>query len=155
MMAIWARTLPKEARPPLGGLMLRVAALDDVVDLHGSLGDEEQAAAEEHQVLSGDLQPEDGEQRCDELHHPGDPEEEQNPEAHGEEQPDLPGLLLFRGFDLRGEDRQEDDVVDAENDLERGQREERGEAAPAQQFGGLFDEDQGCLPPPRSSGRPT
>ena len=54
------------------------------------------------------------------------PSESSSADAHDhrEREADLAGLVLLLGRQLAGEDRDEDDVVDAEHDLEGGQREE-------------------------------
>ena len=62
---------------------------------------------------------------CGEPHDPGEREEQQDAHAHRAAEPErAPALLLFFR-QLADEDRDEDDVVYAENDFEKRQGEKR------------------------------
>jgi hypothetical protein len=98
-----------------------VTGLELVVDLVGRLGDQEQAATEQDQVAPREASTENREQRLGEPHHPGQREEEPEPHDERERDAEAAGLRLVLGGQLGGEDRDEDDVVDAEHDLHRGE----------------------------------
>ena len=51
-------------------------------------------------------------------------EEQQDPRPHREREPDRAGARLLGIGEFAGENRDEDDVVDAEDDLERREGEE-------------------------------
>src|SRR5439155_944247 len=104
-----------------------------VVDLPRGLAHEEEADDDQDEVAPGERVAEDGEQRPREAHQPRDREEQPDPNAEREGQPDpTRDSLLARGQTAR-EDRDEHDVVDAEDDLEGGQRRERDQAVGGQQ----------------------
>ena len=125
-----------------GALLVRVGHLELLVDLRGGLGHQEEAAAHEHQVAAGDVAPEDREERRGEPHDPADGEEERQPRAEREEEAELARLVLLRGRQPAGEDGQEDDVVDAEDDLEGRQGGQRDPGF------GLGEEVQDGVHPP-------
>ena len=118
----WPMTLANDAaalaRPVL-------AALELVVNLVGRLGEQEQAAADQDQVAAGDVPPEDVnsgsvsraiqviENSSASAHH------------HRGDQADAARALLLLLRQLGRQDRDEDDVVDPENDLQERQRDER------------------------------
>ena len=66
--------------------------------------------------------PSDREQRRGQPDQPGQHEQEPDAHEHREEQADAPRELAPLGRQLVDQDRDEDDVVDAEHELERGQR---------------------------------
>src|SRR5690606_20249508 len=94
------------------------------MDLVGGLSDEEEAAKDQDEAPPADLDARHLEERPREPHDPGNAEEQRQPgdERASEPEPAGAGSLLRR--QPPGQDRNEDDVVDAENDLERRQRQE-------------------------------
>jgi len=94
------------------------------VDLRGALPEEEQAAGDQNHVSPRDSLVKDAEQRLGEPHEPGERRQEPDAHHHGKQQPEPPDGLSPRRRQLVGEDRDEDDVVDAEHQLERDQRQE-------------------------------
>ena len=79
--------------------------------------------AEQDQVASGELVAEERDQRCRQARDPGQRQQQQQPGDEGQRQPDGPCSPLLLGRELGGQDRDEDDVVDTEHNLERRQRE--------------------------------
>src|SRR5207245_11768680 len=106
-------------------------AFELVVNLTGALPQEEQAPQEENHVPSGERVPEHAEERAREAHDGGQGEQQENARPHGQGEADGAGPSLGVGRQLSGQDRDEDDVVDAEDDLEHREGEE-GDAG----FGG-------------------
>ncbi len=107
-------------------LGVTVTRLDLGVDLMRGLGDEKQAAADQDDVAPGYSHLEDGDDRLGEPHQPGEPEQHDHAEDEGERKPDLAGAARLLRLEPRGQDRDENEIVDAEHDLERGQGDERG-----------------------------
>ena len=100
-------------------------SLEVVMNFMGSLGQEEQPTDDQDQVASGDLVAEDGEQGCCELDDPGKEEQEDDAHDHRQSQTDHAALLsLILGESAR-ENRDEDDVVDPQDDFQRGQGHQR------------------------------
>ena len=62
------------------------------------------------------------EQRSSQTHDQGDGEEQQDAGQHGQCQPELTGLLPLILWQPVRQDRDEDDVVDPEDDLEDRER---------------------------------
>ena len=90
-----------------------------------AFGEQEQAAAEEDEVAPRDAVAEGCEQLVGQSHHPGDRQQEGDAGEHGQpEAEDAPWVLLFCGHPANN-DRQKDDVVDAEDDFKRGERQQR------------------------------
>ncbi len=107
------------AGPAVGGFL----ALERFVDLGRGLVQQEDAAADEDHVAPREVAPERVNNGCGEADDPGDRQQQQDPHPHRQAEADQPSLIApFRGQSL-DEDRDEDDVVDAEDDLEQGQRE--------------------------------
>src|SRR5687767_2948978 len=96
-----------------------------VVDLVRALSEEEQTTEDQDQVAAGDLLAEDGKPRLCQADDPRERKEQQDAGDHGAEEPQAPRawLLFLRQFPR--ENRDEDDVVDAKDDLEERQRQER------------------------------
>src|SRR5437879_5386674 len=114
--------------PSPASLALDVLDLELVVDLPRRLADQEEAAADQDEVASTQAVAQHGEQRPRESHHPRDREEQPDADAQREREPEPPRRILLPRGQPPGEDRDEDDVVDAEDDFERGQRRERDQA---------------------------
>lgn len=147
MRTIWVMT-GAEGRALAGGFLDAPGVLDLVADLPRGLADEEEAPGEEDEVLARDAEADgcvsgglellgrgvglgderDLEERGREAHEPGDGEEEGDAGDHREEQADAAGGFTLRFGKGVGEDGDEDDVVDAEDDLEAGERDEGDEA---------------------------
>src|SRR6266480_2232138 len=106
-------------------VLLTLLALELVVNLAGALPQQEQAAQEEDQVAAGEGVAERAEQRPREPHDAGEREQQEDARHHGEREAHGTGARLLAGGQLTGQDRDEDDVVDAEDDLEHRQREQR------------------------------
>ena len=72
--------------------------------------------------------PSTAEERRGEAHHPRDREQQEHADAQGQDQPEPAGELAPGLGQAADQDRDEDDVVDAEDDLHGGQRGQRQEA---------------------------
>ncbi len=119
---------------------MTLLAFQPVVDLVSALGDEEESAEDEHEIAPRDLLAKDGEERRRELHDPAEREQQQDPHQHRQHQTDLAGPLLLGLGELSRQDGEEDDVVDAQDDLEDR---ERGEANPGLRVGYPVHEVEG------------
>ena len=97
----------------------------ELVDFHGRLPHQEQAARDEDEIPAGDLRAGDREQRRGEAHDPRQHQQQPDAHEHGEEQADAARVLALLALELVDQDRDENDVVDAEHQLERRQREKR------------------------------
>ncbi len=108
------------------GSCRRVAllALELLVDFEGRLADEEQSAEQEDEITPADFLPDDLEERVRQADHPAQAEEQEDAHSGGEAQAHDPRSILLLGRQLRGEDADEDDVVDAQDDLEGRQGEQ-------------------------------
>jgi hypothetical protein len=112
-----------EAGVPCHRLVVRVR-LDALVDLGGCLDEEEKSAADEDQIAPGELESPHAEQRLLERDHPADARQECQAHHQGEGQAEDAGTVALPRRQPVGEDGDEDQVVDAKNELERDQREE-------------------------------
>ena len=111
------------ALPPAACLGLRI---DGVVDLLRRLPEQEQAAGDEDQVAPGEGLAEDLEDRLGELDDVGDRAQQPEAQDESEADADAPGLGLMLRRQLVRQDRDEDEVVDAEHHLHHDQRGEGG-----------------------------
>ena len=98
--------------------------LEHVVRLHRALDQQEQAAADQHQVAPGQLEAENRQDRLGQADDPGQAEQERDAAEQRQRQADLACQPLLVLGQAPRDDRQEDQVVDAEHDLERGEREQ-------------------------------
>ena len=99
-----------------------LAAFHVVVNFHGALVEQEQAAGDQDDVAPGQVEPGDGDDRVGELgqpHQHGQHDDAQDERAH--EADTLGELALFGREPLRG-NRQEDEIVYAEDDFQNGER---------------------------------
>jgi hypothetical protein len=104
---------------------VRHLAFERLVDLGRALPQEEEPAADEDQVTNGDGPAEDDRKRLRQPEDPGDRQQQQDADPHREPETDpAPSCLLLRRQPSR-DDREEDDVVDAEHDLQDRQRRQR------------------------------
>jgi hypothetical protein len=108
---------------PALGVVGRLA-LQRLEDLGRGLPEQEQAAADEDQVSPRELDAGDREHRRGQADDPRDGQQQQDAHAHREPQADVAGAVALARRQLADEDRDEDDVVDAEHDLEHRQRQQ-------------------------------
>ncbi len=85
---------------------------------------QEQAAEEQDQIAARDIVPDNGEPRRRQPDDPGEREQQHDARDHRAQQAEAACARLLRDGQLPGEDGDEDDVVDAEDDLEERQRPE-------------------------------
>jgi hypothetical protein len=113
------------------------------MDLDRRLGDQEQPAGDQHQVLPGELDLQHGEGGLRQRQHPGDRGQQREPHDHGEPEaePARDQRLVLR--QPAGDDRDEDQVVDPEDDLECDQGREADPVA------GSANGTSNMLPAPR------
>ena len=123
---IWTITAAKEGATRADPWLL--LAFQPIVDLDRRLGEQEQAAADQDEVASGDAAAEHGEERSGEADDPGNRQQQQDPHQHRRQQADPPRPRLLVVRQLARQNGDEDDVVDAEDHLEEGQRDEGEEA---------------------------
>ena len=95
-----------------------ILPLQLVVDLPRALGHQEEAARDQDEVAPRDLVPHQDEERRGEPHDPGEAQQQQDAREHRQREPDGAGLRLLVLRQLPREDGDEDDVVDAEDELE-------------------------------------
>ena len=113
-------------KPGRNGLRcnVRLAALHRFINLDRPLGQKKQAAAKQNQVAPGEAEIHHRHDRCRQLDQPGD--RQQQRDAHGQRQgqTDEAGARPELGRQPLGRDRNKDDVVDPEDDLENRERQE-------------------------------
>jgi hypothetical protein len=85
---------------------------------------QERAARDQHDVAPGDVEAGEGEHRLGEADDPGEREEQGHAPEQRQREPDLARHALLVLGQAPRDDREEDQVVDAEHDLERRQRQE-------------------------------
>jgi hypothetical protein len=113
------------------------------VDLDRGFVDQEQPTEQQHQVPAADALFTDRQQRCAHAHHPAQREEQEDPREHREEQPQPLGFALaVLPVQFAAEDGDDDDVVDAQHDLQHRQREQRDPSLTGGQRGGVQAVDQ-------------
>src|SRR5262249_42538921 len=106
------------------------ATLDPVVALPGRLEDEEEANQDEYEIPPRQFRYR--KERLLEAHDPRDREQEGQPGSERQSQAETPRPGLLGRRQPAAQDRDEDDVVDAEDQLHRGQRDQREEILDAQ-----------------------
>src|SRR5262245_15647499 len=104
---------------------LSFAAFELLVDLMRALGNEKQATAEEDQIAPGQLIAKNHQERRREADDPRQREQQSNTHQHGQAQPDKTGFLGLIPWQLSGQDRDKNDVIDAKDEFERHQGDER------------------------------
>ena len=130
---IWAMTPRRTTPSPSAASALVIVDLELLEDLVGRLADQEQAAAEQDQIAPAEVVSEQAEQGGRQSHHPRDREqqpEQPHPEREHEAERRASGCCWPR--QLRRHDREEDDVVDAKHDLQRGEGRQRDPAVGVQ-----------------------
>ena len=93
-----------------------------VVDFDRALGEQEQAADDEDQIAPGDFLTEHGEERRGEPDDPRKREQQQHARNHGAGRPSRRARACCRRGQLARQNRDENDVVDAEDDFQERQR---------------------------------
>ncbi|MCY1440762.1 hypothetical protein D9M71_570470 [compost metagenome] len=113
----------KEVAALAGGAVVvgLVLAFQAVVHLLGAFPQQEQATEEQDQVAAGNALFEQHEQVGSQAHDPGDRQQQQDAGDHGQRQAEDPGALLHVLGHAADQNRDHDDVVDAENDLKSRQ----------------------------------
>jgi hypothetical protein len=101
--------------------ILVLLALEVVMDLDGGLAQQEQAADDQHEVARGDGVAAHREQLGGQVREPGKRGQQQDAGRHGCGQPQRAGAGALRLGKPAGEDRDEDDVVDAQDDFQAGE----------------------------------
>mgnify|MGYP001140931905 CR=1 FL=1 len=100
---------------------LRLLPFQPLMQFHRALEQQEQAADDQDDVATGQAEAPDGDQRCRQRHHPGDGGEQRQAYDESQRQSDhARGIALVRR-QLVGKDGDENEIVDAENNLENDQ----------------------------------
>ncbi|MNV85287.1 hypothetical protein D3C71_1792290 [compost metagenome] len=94
------------------------ASFEPLVQFHRRLEQQEQAADQQDQVAAGERVVEYGEQRRGEPHDPGQRGQQAQSHQQRQAQADEAGLVTLVGRKLVRKDRDEDEVVDAEDYFE-------------------------------------
>src|SRR5690606_34468932 len=110
----------------LAAVRALVPALDGAVDLRSRLGEQEQPAGQQDDVAPGDREVEDLEQRRGQLGEPHETRQQHEAADQREAEAEALGEQAAVLRDALGDDRQEDDVVDPEHDLEKGEGQQAG-----------------------------
>jgi hypothetical protein len=97
-----------------------LAAFQPFVQFHGALEQQEQATAQQDQVTPEKLWS-NTKQRLGQLHDPGQRRQQHQPHQQCQRQADHPRAVALVRRQLVGKDRDEHQVVDAENDLQHDQ----------------------------------
>src|SRR5690625_3944056 len=116
-----------------GGILV---GIDSVMDLARRFPNQEKAARDQDHVLPRESMAEDLEDRIGQRHYPGDDRQQQKPEQKRAAQPDDPGAVPMLARQPVRQDRDEDEIVDPEDDLEHDQRDKRGPGLGAEQKSG-------------------
>ena len=118
-------TIMRECRVDLGAPIVGLVRLHLGMDLVRRLGDQEQPAGDQDDVVPGERAAEAAEHRIGQPHQPGQAEQQDDAEHQREREPDLARALGVLRRAARHQHRDEHDIVDAEHDLERRQGDER------------------------------
>ena len=98
--------------------------LEALVQLHGGLEQQEHAAEQHDQVTAGEALAEHLDQRLGQGHQPGDAGQQAQAHQQGQAQADQPRAVAQVRRQLVGEDRDEHQVVDAQDDFQDDQRQQ-------------------------------
>ena len=126
MSTTWAIATASEGAAGFASSALELAGtrLHLGVDLMRRLGNQEQSASDQDDVVPRErLTPQNGNRVC-QPHHPGERKQQSNPKHQCQRQSELPDSRGTVRLEARHQHRDEDDVIDAENDLERAQGDE-------------------------------
>ena len=104
--------------------VLLLVTLQHVVGLHRAFHDQEGAAADQDHIAPGDVEVENRENRLGQPDDPGQREQQHEAPDQGQCQADPAGRLLLVFRQTSRNDRQEDQVIDAEDNLQRGKRQQ-------------------------------
>ena len=115
-----------KARRGPGGAGVLVLALEPFVDLARALVEQKQPAGDQDDVAPGEPALEQLEYRRRQPDDPGDRREQREAGQHRQRQPEPPRQIPPVLRQPADQDRDKDEIVDAEHDLERGQRHETG-----------------------------
>lgn len=107
------------------GLAILVFALHAVIDLGAAFPEKEKAAEEQDQIAARYPLAEEMEQIRRKPHDPADRQEKRDPRDHCEREAEEPSPRLHMGWHSTHQNRNHDDVVDAQYDLQRRQRKKR------------------------------
>ncbi len=94
------------------------------MDLDHALAEQEQAAKEQNQIASRNPLVADVKQRCNQPGEPYDGEQQRDAREHRKRQAGDPRSRLTLRWQSSDQDRNEDDVIEPEHDLEQRQRRE-------------------------------
>ena len=94
------------------------------MDLVHAFPEQEQPTADQNQISPRERLTQ-GEQRRRQSHDPGDRQQQQDPGPHRQPQAESACGVALRLGQATDQDRDEDDVVDAQNDFKRGERRQR------------------------------
>ncbi|MNV09923.1 hypothetical protein D3C71_1004320 [compost metagenome] len=111
----------REAGVDLLAIFVMLAAFQPLVQFHRALEQQEQSAAQQDQITPGEAVLEQGDQRFGQFHDPGQRGQQHQPHQQRQCQPDHPRAVALVRRQLVGQDRDEHQVVDAENDLQHDQ----------------------------------
>ena len=95
------------------------------MDLLHAFPEQEQAAGDQDHVPAGDRFAKDREQRRGQPDDPGQHQQQPDAHEHRHEQSDAARAVAFGRRQFVDQDRDEDHVVDAEHQFQRGERRER------------------------------
>ena len=101
--------------------LVRPVVLEALMDLPRALVEQKEAAPDQHNVAPGDGMPEEIEHRAGQAHDPGDRSQQRQPADQSDRQTNLPCPVLLLWRQPRGQNREKDEIVDPEHNLERRQ----------------------------------
>ncbi|MNL70121.1 hypothetical protein D3C87_1950750 [compost metagenome] len=87
------------------------------MQFHRTLEQQEKTAEQKDQVTAGNFEAGDGEKRCRQRHNPGDGGKQYKAHAERQAEADKACLLALVFGQFVGKDRDEDEIVDAEDDF--------------------------------------
>lgn len=102
-----------------------VFRLRHVVDFARALGEQEDAACSENEITPRKIDAPDRDDGRLERDDEGDARQKRDPQSQRQDQADAPRHRALLGHHFVGDQRQENDVVDAKDDLQDRQREQR------------------------------
>ncbi|OPZ68441.1 MAG: hypothetical protein BWY83_02319 [bacterium ADurb.Bin478] len=87
------------------------------MNLMRAFADEKETAEDQNQVSSRDLLTQDREKRLGQPHQPGQGQQQADAGEHGQSQAHDPAVVALRDRQFSHQDGDEDDIVNAQNDL--------------------------------------
>ena len=91
------------------------------MDLAGTFPDQEQTTDNQNQIATRYRLAENGKKRFGQSNQPGQKKQQPNTHEHGHEQTNAPGDLLLRFGQLVHQNRNKNNVVNAQHQLQHGQ----------------------------------